>query len=268
MGSLLLVSLTLTVGVDAPLAELAEADLVARARTEIADGLGAQADESQARPHFQRAVLYYDELQRRNISNAALYLNLGNAHFLAGDIPQAILAYRRGLRLRPGDEDLRAALAAARERVYVPAESTLGRPPTEKPPGWYQAYLPAVLIVLSTTLYMLACLAMTRWWMMRSRWILCAAILFFLSAIATTSLVWHRANRLAEERAHPLIVIRGAQVNLLQGNGPDYPPRYPTPARPGVEGRLLFERDGWMQIELASGEIGWVAADQVLVDRE
>ena len=111
-ASFLLLSVALTLGVDTdePLAELPETDLAARASTEVAAGLGERDNEVEARPHFRRAVRYYEELQRRGVHNAVLFRNLGNAHFLSANIPEAMLAYRRGLRLRPGDEDLRSLL--------------------------------------------------------------------------------------------------------------------------------------------------------------
>ena len=37
---------------------------------------------------------------------------------------------------------------------------------------------------------------------------------------------------------------------------------------PGLEGRRLYERGDWLQIQLVSGEIGWVRRDQVLVDEQ
>ena len=39
------------------------------------------------------------------------------------------------------------------------------------------------------------------------------------------------------------------------------------PVNQGVEARLLFERDGWLQIELSGGEVGWVRAEYAVVDR-
>jgi hypothetical protein len=55
-------------------------------------------------------------------------------------------------------------------------------------------------------------------------------------------------------------------VLLRRGNGVVFPPRYDTPVNRGVEGRLRFERGGWVQIELSGGEIGWVPRTAVLVD--
>jgi hypothetical protein len=55
-------------------------------------------------------------------------------------------------------------------------------------------------------------------------------------------------------------------VKLRKGNGQSYP-EYDYLLRPGVEGRLRFDDPrGWLQIELADGEVGWVRRADVLVD--
>jgi hypothetical protein len=267
--SVLLLSTVLALGADADVAltDLSEEDLVARASAAVAAGESERASEVQARPYFGRAAACYEELQRRGVRNPLLFRNLGNAHFLAGDSPRAVLAYRRGLQLRPDDPDLLAALMTVREQVYLPPGSTLGHPPEDDSLPWMPVYPPSWLVALVAILYLLSCLVLTRWWMTRSRRILALGVFLLFQAIAPTLLIYYRAKRAAEEVAHPLIVIRATNVKLLQGNGPDYPARYDLAARPGVEGRLLFERDDWLQIELAGGEIGWVKSDKVLVDR-
>jgi hypothetical protein len=63
------------------------------------------------------------------------------------------------------------------------------------------------------------------------------------------------------------VVIVDDGVLLLKGNGDAFPARYDTPVNQGVEARLLFERDGWLQIELSGGEVGWIRADYAVVDR-
>ncbi len=270
MGSVLLLSTVLALGADtdAALTDLSEAELVSRASAAVAAGEGERASDVQARPHFRRAAASYEELLRRGVRNPLLLRNLGNAHFLAGDIPRAVLAYRRGLQLRPDDPDLLAALMTVRERVYLPPGSTLGRPPEDDPLPGLPLFPPSWLVGLAALMYLLSCLVLTRWWMTRSRRTLALGVFLLFQVGTTTVLVGYRAKLAAEEATHPLVVIRAANVKLLQGNGPDYPTRYETSARPGVEGRLLFERDGWLQIELAGGEVGWVKVDQVLVDRD
>jgi hypothetical protein len=268
MTSLFLLSTVLALAADPELSltELSEAQLIAEAATGISTGEGTRASDVQARPHFRHAAACYDELLLRGVRNPLLLRNLGNASFLAGDIPHAVLAYRRGLQLRPDDPDLLAALMTVREQVYLPP-GTLGRPPEDDSLSFPSNYPSSWLVYLAVLLYLLSCLAFTRWWMNRARRPLVLGLFLLIQAGTTTVLVYERAQRARAELAHPLVVIRAANVKLLQGNGRDYPPRYDLSARPGVEGRLLFERDGWLQIELASGEVGWVLADQVLIDR-
>jgi hypothetical protein len=81
--------------------------------------------------------------------------------------------------------------------------------------------------------------------------------------------VIHRVDE--GEAARPLVVILDDGVLLRKGDGLAYPPRYDTPLNRGAEARLLFERGGWLQVELAGGEVGWVPRrldqhEYVLVD--
>src|SRR5262249_39690181 len=83
-----------------------------------------------------------------------------------------------------------------------------------------------------------------------------------------------------EEEASPLVVIAPDGVLLHKGNGISYPcydartgnwhePPFPVdvPALVrGVEARRRFVRGDWVQIELTSGETGWVRRTQVVVD--
>src|SRR4051794_36555994 len=93
-----------------------DADLLRRAEEAFAEGLKRRETGDRGQAHFRRAAADLEEL-RRGVSNAPLYRNLGNAYLLAGNVPRAILAYRLGLRLDPGDARLREGLAAAREQV-------------------------------------------------------------------------------------------------------------------------------------------------------
>ncbi len=63
------------------------------------------------------------------------------------------------------------------------------------------------------------------------------------------------------------MVIREDKLPLRKGNGPSYPanPDLPMLYR-GMEARKLHERGPWLQIEFASGEVGWVETAAVLID--
>src|SRR5947209_8428757 len=82
--------------------------------------------------------------------SAAKYYNLGNAYFLADQLPEAILAFQRGLRLDPDDADVRANLDYARARVQY-SFGQRGRPEEDAWPLWL--YRPAPLQVLAVAMF-------------------------------------------------------------------------------------------------------------------
>jgi tetratricopeptide (TPR) repeat protein len=69
-----------------------------------------------AQGYYRQAIAAYEQLIAAGIHNAKLYYNLGNAYFRLNDLGHAILHYRRGLRLEPGNRQLQANLSYARSR--------------------------------------------------------------------------------------------------------------------------------------------------------
>lgn len=111
------------------------------------------------------------------------YLAQGNAYYEVGDYGRAILAYERGLRLRPGHADLRNNLA------YVREEAGISEPPL---PDfvllrWWRL---AGAALGATTAYVLALV----WW-----WLAVVGALW-----------WYRyRNRMAEQRRFALLPAAG-----------------------------------------------------------
>ncbi|HZP02585.1 MAG TPA: hypothetical protein VFD30_20050, partial [Terriglobia bacterium] len=67
--------------------------------------------------------------------------------------------------------------------------------------------------------------------------------------------------------AHPLVVIVKDKVPFQRGNGPSYSAHPDLPIlNQGMEAQCLHQRGDWLQIQFATGEIGWVPRDQVLID--
>jgi tetratricopeptide (TPR) repeat protein len=247
-------------------AGLTDSEVLERAEAEFEEGVKLRQAREQAQPHFRNAAACFEELRQRGLANAALYRDLGNAYFLAGDLPRAILSYHRGLRLAPNDADLRESLAEARERVVYPASGDLGRPRSTERPPWLPHFGSGWLMLAAMICYVLGCLGLMRWRMvLRERLLFISLIALALAGVLSGWLML-RAGELRENEAQPLVVIARDGVLLRRGNSTTFPPRYDTPVNRGIEGRMLFERGGWVQIELSGGEIGWVPRDAVLVD--
>ncbi len=247
-------------------ADLSDAEVAAQAEAAFAEGLRLRDDAARARPHFARAAEDYVELLRRGRNNPLLYRNLAHAYLLAGDLPHAVLTCRQGLRVTPGDRGLREDLVALREQVVFPHYSTLGRPPADARPPWGPSAGAGTLAATAISFYVLACLCLTRWLMTRRARLLSAAIVGLGVAGALAVLAFIDARRDQDQATHPLVVIAADGVLLRRGDGLAYPPRYDTPVNRGVEGRLLFARGDWLQIELSGGEVGWVPRRFVVLD--
>jgi hypothetical protein len=245
------------------------ATLVEKGRQAFEEGIRLRDNPVEAKKQFRAAALAFREAQVQGARNADLFRAEGNAWFLAGELPGAVLAYQRGLRYRPADRDLQQGLALAREAVSRKAAGGLGRPPVDDRPPW----LPRLgfstwSLTLVFVLYALSCLALARWAMVRRPGVLVVAVVGLLLSLGVTAVLG--LATLYEQREHerPLVVIALDDLPLRLGNGESYPSRYPQRLPQGAEARLLFRRGDWLQVELSGGEVGWVPRSAVLVDED
>jgi hypothetical protein len=242
------------------------ADLVAQAETAFHRGMEMHDHLEQAGPFFHKAASCYEELRRRGAHNADLYRNQGNCYLLAGDLPRAILSYRRGLRLDPADPALRTNLAHAREQVVYPARGDFGRPTADNLPTWLLYLSPRLCLLLFVCFYSIGWVGFIRWWMAGRAAPLGIGIMAFLLTALPTARLAVEAWSEREQALHPLVILNVDKVPLRRGNGPLYPPRFESSLNRGVEASLQFERGQWLQIELADGAVGWVPRAAVLLD--
>lgn len=234
-------------------------DVLTRGEAAYAAGLHERQNGGSGREQFLEAARHYEELRTRGARNVLLYRNLGNAYLMADDLPRAILMYRLGLRREPGDRALSDNLARARERVVFVEGSAVGQPPEDTRSAW-PPWAFALAVVLSVAGW--ACLA--RWLMLGNGRLLAAGLTLLALAAASSWL----ALRAGVRPARPLAVIARDGVMLRRGDDAAYPPRIATPLNRGVEAEVLFEREGWLQIELAGGEVGWVSSAEAVVGEE
>jgi tetratricopeptide (TPR) repeat protein len=244
-----------------------DAELLQRADQALQEGLKRSDKPQQARSYFLDAAKQFEALHLQGARNPDLYRDMGNAYLLAGDVPQAILAYRRGLRVAPGDRILQANLTYARDQVDYSSPDRFGRPPAETWPPWLPRPTLGIMLASVVLAYAAGCLLLTRWWMSRRNGLLYAAGGMFLLLVVPMIGTAHEAWRQRQQERHPLVVVAVDGLTLRNGNGMAYPARYDGKTlNRGVEARLLFERDDWLNVELAGGEAGWVRRMDVLVD--
>jgi hypothetical protein len=246
-----------------------DADVLRLAEESFAEGVRLRDEPDKARPLLRKSADLFEELRRRGAANPALFRDQGNACLLADDLPGAILAYRRGLRLAPNDTALQQLLADAREQVnYNQMPAGFGRPPVSLRPPWLPRLPMGGGLLAAFAVYSLGWLSLARWWMVRRGVWLSAGLAALGVTVMMGALLAVEELQERDRVAHPLVVIAEDGVLLRKGNGEAYPRRYESPVNRGVEARLLYDgRPGWVQIELSGGETGWVPRAYVLIDR-
>ncbi len=250
-----------------PMDRASDSDQEVLNRAEAAFQSGVQArGTTEETKQFLQAAECYEELRRRGVHSSALYWNEANSYLLAGNVPEAILAYRRGLRVNPDSRQMRANLAFARDQVVYSSADNFARPPESYWPPWLPRPTIPLTFWLTFIFYALAWIGLARQWAISVNtrpWITWVAV-GGTALFAVFFALQMRAEK--SESEHPVVVIAADQTHLQKGNHALYPRAYETALNRGVEARLVQIRGDWLQIELTGGQIGWVARENALMD--
>ncbi len=71
-----------------------------------ADSIFFEGNKFYQENNYEQANLFYKSILDEGYLSKELYLNLGNSYFKLDSIPQAILAYEKGLKIAPANDDL------------------------------------------------------------------------------------------------------------------------------------------------------------------
>jgi hypothetical protein len=233
------------------------------ARRSFENGIACRNNDLIARMQFSDAAGSYRVLRHRSITfGPTQCLNEGNSNVLAGYIPSAILAYRRGLNLEPDRADLRQGLEYARSRVEFAGDERAKLTPRPESLAWLRGPMRRFGLFALAATSAIGWFSLTRWRMTRSRAALFVAAGFLTVAVALTAgrILDDEARRQA---AHEPLAITVREVVLRQGDGRSFAPRRDSPLPAGVELMVRIDRGHWVQVELADGTLGWVPKDSV-----
>jgi hypothetical protein len=225
-------------------------------------GLEARTDIDRAHAYFARAARLYAELWDRGIHNAHLARNLAQSYLLAGDLGRSIAACRAGLHLVPHDRGLQEGLNYARGRVVYSLESDVGRLARPRESWSFLAWAPRwVYDVAVVVLWLAGCLALAHAWMKRRPfwWIFGGVVL--IAAPVLHFLVLSERRAMDEQRSAVIVL---DDTPFRTGNSTEYPSRLDAPLPAGVELRVLNDRGGWLQTQLAGGPLGWVPQSHIV----
>lgn len=230
----------------------------------FAVGVSLRHDAAAARPHFAAAAAGFDGWWAAGNRTAAVARNRGRAHFLAGDIPRAVAAFREGLAIAPWDVGLQDDLAACRAGIPYPTETDPAERTRPDPvAGWRTRVSPADRLGFAVVASLLLTVGVARRLTARDGWAVPVAVVGFAGLAADGWVGWRIASEEAADREYPAAVV-AADAVLRRGNGDSHAARLPMPLPAGVEVRVVGDRGGWVRVRVAGGATGWLPESAVV----
>ncbi|MHC4394197.1 MAG: tetratricopeptide repeat protein [Planctomycetota bacterium] len=247
----------LTTSSKAELPEEQTHSLFNQANEEFRQANLATAGSKQAEKLYEKSILIFEKIiNDRQVKNARLYYNLGNAYFLKGDIGKAILNYRRAENLDKADTNIQKNLSFARSRRFDKVELKTEKRVLQTLFFWHYDFSLKTKFLITCIFFAIVCISTTVIiWLGRNApgtvTVIIAGILtvcFFVSVIVEVS---NQANRTCG-------VITASEVVARQGDGQNYPASFKESLHAGTEFDLLEHRPGWLHIRLGDDSEGWI----------
>ena len=210
-------------------------------------------DAAETPEQYREAAKEFESILADGFRNGAVYYNLGNSYFRAGEFGRAILNYRKAQPYLPRDPYLKAnlqqAIAAAPGKLadssvpwwsHVLFWSDWVSFPTKVVTCGLALCGAALALVISTTIRI-----------SRLNWLATAMLAFGL--VVGVDIVLNNAEVIGSQRA----VITGETI-ARKGTGSSYEPAFDQPLRDGAEFRVLSESSDWTLGRFEGIGDGWV----------
>ena len=213
-------------------------------------------DAAKSADDYRASAQELESIVADGIHSGAVYYNLGNAWYRAGEYGRAILNYRKAVPYRPRDPYLQANLQQA-------LAAAPGRLP-EQPSPWYHHVLfwttwlawPAKIQVTALLLSSAAAVSVIAVLIRKSR-------LHVLSGLLITGAI---AIGVDAALSHPQRNSRAVitqETMARKGTGKDHEAAFDQPLKDGAEFKVLSETRGWVFGHFEGIGDGWVRSESV-----
>ena len=223
----------------------------------------ASRNPDKAKQLYLKAAEKYKYLtEYSKTATPAVFMNLGNSYYMAGDIGRALLNYHKAAIIDPADENVIHNLNYVRTQTVDEFSESAFTKFIHFVFFWH--YLPLkVRIAIFALFYAAFWILMAVMLFRKHKYLkITSTVIFILSAIFAFS-VFASYNGLFRN-VDGVIVVKEAQA--YQGDGYIYKPAFITPLHSGTEFKLLKNRGKWYYIQLPDGKKAWLpAADAELI---
>ncbi|MEY4876298.1 MAG: hypothetical protein RL708_1447 [Bacteroidota bacterium] len=210
--------------------------------------------------NYAAAINLYDSMMKKNISNAELYYNAGNAYFKNHQMGMAVWCYEKAHQLAPNDEDIEINLKISNLRLIDKFDAT--------PDFFLFLYWKNMLHFFSTKIWCI--IAISFLWLMLIGWLL--YYFSFSYTIAGRRLIWlglilgilflfisWQSNLLSSHTKSAIII----SSNITVKSAPDESSTDLFVLHEGTKVVEIKLSNGWQNIRLSDGKVGWCLASNL-----
>ncbi len=216
-----------------------------------------QANDSYNNGDFEAAISNYEAIIGSGEHSAALYFNLGNAHYKLNHIAPSIYNYEKALKLNPHDKEIQNNIAFARNMTIDAIDKTpeigfakLSNAVTNWLTFDNWAKLSVLLMVLFVVFYLIYYF---NYGTTRKRLAFITAMSFLILMFAAVALAFNNYHLV--ENDQPAIVF--AKETLVKSE-PNLRSPESFKLHEGTKVQILDTVNNWKKIKLADGKTGWI----------
>lgn len=220
------------------------------------------ADNAYEKGNYKQSIIAYKELLK-NGASPEIFFNMGNAYYRTGNIPYAILNYKRAYQLSPGDADIRFNLELARtktiDKILVEPDIFVIR--------WYKSLVNLFsanqwgiisIFCLSFTIVLVLCFLFSNVIIIRKIGFFAGISTFILFAVA---ILFAFQQKSAIEHKNEAVVI---SPSIKIRKTPSMSAETLFVIHKGTEVNIIDKTiPTWRQIQLGDGRQGWLATNQI-----
>ncbi|MBA3985255.1 MAG: SH3 domain-containing protein [Flavobacteriales bacterium] len=224
----------------------------------------SQGIEFYKQAEYEKAISVWNSILDSGEHSAALYFNLGNAHYKLNEVAPSIYFYEKALLLSPNDKEIKNNLAFAQNKT-VDAITPLPQNVFSK---WYANFLGTLsfngwawagvaLVVLFVVLFLSYYFSYTEY---KKRFYFSTSIFALLFAIGSFAFAFLSYEKFTNNQS----AIIFSEISQVRSE-PLMRSTISFVLHEGTKVRITEEDGDWKRIELADGKEGWMPSSDLKV---
>ena len=229
------------------------------------DSLWNSANEAYTQGRWSDAAQGYEDISALGLESAALYSNMGNAYFKAGNVPEAILNYERALKTDPSYEDARYNLdfmnSLIQDRIDPVPELIIN--------VWVRklcymmdsdAWAVTFLVLLALGMAMALLFILSSSVSGRRTGFFTGVLMIAAAAAALGFSIWQKQDYMKVDDAIVMRPVTSVKSSPSSESSQDL-----FILHEGTKVKIIDEVGAWYNVELADGRQGWIPSGDIEV---